>query len=83
MLIERQTHEQSQPAEVLSEEFLSYLSRKDALHRITLPQLIYMSFLLGYYYHVFITKNKVEYEPTTHDGTNETVGKPVNPGTPG
>lgn len=63
-LLERQIKEKLESAELLSKQFLEFLGRRKAFHDASMLQLIYMSFMLGYYYRVFLNNNKVEYEPT-------------------
>ena len=62
-LLERQLKDRMEPAELLSKQFLEFLGRRKSFHEASMLQLIYMSFMLGYYYRVFLNNNKVEYEP--------------------
>ena len=80
ILLKRQLDSESQPADQLSREFITFLTRKEGIANVSLVQLAYMSFRLGYYYRVFITQNKVQYESNdgNTDSANQSSTQPPN-----
>lgn len=78
-LLERQLKDRSEPAELLSKQFLEFLGRRKSFHEASMLQLIYMSFMLGYYYRVFLNNNKVEYEPTIERAISPDDDLPTSP----
>lgn len=62
----------------LAEGISNYLQNNELIGELTINKLIYMSFVYGYLYKVFLTQNKVEivnegnHESTNHETRNST-----------
>lgn len=54
----------------LAEGISNYLQNSELIGELTINKLIYMSFVYGYLYKVFLIQNKVE---ITHEGDHESV----------
>lgn len=58
----------------LTEGISNYLQSSGLVGELTINKLIYMSFVYGYLYKVFLSQNKVE---ITHEGDHESTGHEV------
>lgn len=67
---------QKADVQVLSSSLCEFLSYKNSLHEISLIQLVYIAMQIGYFYKVFLEKNKVDIDYESNV-TAQTSGEPI------